>query len=81
MARGLSGEIIEKTLPAASKFEFHRTKKSRKIQWKKVQVQAKKVMAPKPIPKLNLGFGCRQVFGRTLSIGEFQDKREKNLCL
>ena len=27
--------------------------------WEKVQVQAKKVLAPIPIPRLALGFGCR----------------------
>ena len=30
-----------------------------KSKWRKVSVQAKKVTAPKPIPKLDLGFGCR----------------------
>ena len=38
-------------------FTVQKYKKSRKKKWRKVQVQAKKVTAPKPIPKLDLGFG------------------------
>ena len=33
------------------------TKKSKKKKWMKFSVQAKKVTAPKPISKLDLGFG------------------------
>ena len=39
-------------------FTVQKNKKSRKKQWRSLG-EAKKVTAPKPIPKLNLGFSCQ----------------------
>jgi hypothetical protein len=58
-SKKLRKEVKENTIPfwaqPTSKFEFHSTE-AQKIKEEKVE---ESLGLPKPIPKLDLGFGCR----------------------